>query len=65
MVLKAEPPHRKDRAAGVAARDQAEVPAKVRAKAEVPAKVRAKAEVPAKVRAKAEVPAKAAVGGLR
>ena len=38
MVLKAEPPHRKDRTAGVAARDQAEVPAGVRAKAEVPDK---------------------------
>lgn len=34
MVLKAEPPHRKDRAAGVAARDQAEVAAGARAKAE-------------------------------
>ena len=32
--LKAEPPQRKDRAAGVAARDQAKVPAGVKAKAE-------------------------------
>ena len=41
MVLKAEPPHRKDRTAGVAARDQAEVPAGVRAKAEAADKAEA------------------------
>ena len=54
VVLKAQLPHRKDRAAGVEARDQAEVPAGVRAAD--PA--RAPVEVAAKV---AE---KAATGGL-
>jgi len=35
VVLKAGPPHRKDRTEGVGAKDQAEVPAGARAKAEV------------------------------
>ena len=45
MVLKAEPPQRKDRAAGVAARDQAEVRAAdlARAPVDVAAKVAEKA----------------------
>jgi hypothetical protein len=41
VVLKADPPHRKNGAAEVEARDQAEVPAGVRAKAEAPDKAAA------------------------